>query len=100
MNNIVPAVVKGTEEAQVEDSQLAVTAADLRDQVFEPVIRQILHHITGQLERVEDAPGSPSVTAILLVGGFGSSTYLRKRVEKHFDGEDLPKIKVIQPVNA
>jgi hypothetical protein len=96
----VPAIVKATDDAQVKDSQLAVTAKDLRDLVFEPVIRQILQHITSQLERVEETPGSPEVSAILLVGGFGSSTYLRKQVENHFDGDALPKIKVIQPVNA
>ena len=93
-------MVKVAEDAQVEDSKLGVTAVDLKQLVFEPIIRQILQHITNQLERVEEAPGSPEVSAILLVGGFGSSTYLRKQVENHFDGEALPKIKVIQPVNA
>ena len=92
--------MKRQDEAQVEDSKLAITATDLRVNVFEPVIRQVLQHITDQLERVEQAPGSPGVSAILLVGGFGSSAYLRKSVEGHFDGEVLPKIQVIQPVNA
>lgn len=60
----------------------------------------ILDFLVQQLERVDEHPGSPSVSAILLVGGFGSSEYLRKKIAAHFDGEALPLIDVIQPVNA
>lgn len=68
--------------------------------VFDPVIRRIIILITGQLDRVEEALGSLDVSAVLLVGGFGSSEYLRRELERHFSGDDVPKLKVIQPVNA
>jgi hypothetical protein len=55
----------------------------------------IFQLIIGQMERLEEA-GGLSASAILLVGGFGSSEYLRKQIEEHF-GDD---VKVIQPVNA
>ena len=56
----------------------------------------IFQLIVGQMERLEEAPGELSVAAILLVGGFGSSEYLRKQIEGHF-GDD---VNIIQPVNA
>jgi tRNA A37 threonylcarbamoyltransferase TsaD len=72
-----------------------VTYTELKD-VFDAVIRMIFQLIISQMEKVEEAPGDLSVSAILLVGGFGSSEYLRKEIQEHF-GED---IKVIQPVDA
>jgi len=56
----------------------------------------IFQLIVGQMERLEEVSGDLSASAILLVGGFGSSEYLRKQIEEHF-GDD---VKVIQPVNA
>jgi hypothetical protein len=53
-------------------------------EVFDAVIRMIFQE------------AKLSASAILLVGGFGSSEYLRKQIEEHF-GDD---VKVIQPVDA
>jgi hypothetical protein len=64
--------------------------------VFDPVIAKIFDLIVKQMEKVEEAPGNLTVSAILLVGGFGSSEYLRQKVQEHFGDE----IKVIQPVEA
>jgi hypothetical protein len=64
--------------------------------VFDRVIRAIFDLIATQMERVEEAPGNLTVSVILLVGGFGSSEYLRKEIENHFGDE----IEVLQPVNA
>jgi hypothetical protein len=64
--------------------------------VFNAVIRMIFDHIIIQMERLEEKPGNLTASAILLVGGFGSSEYLRKEIENHFGDE----IKVLQPVNA
>jgi len=69
--------------------------------VFDPVIGMIIQLINEQLDRVDEAPGNLQVAAILLVGGFGSSEYLRRRIEQHFsEDDDIPGLKVIQPVNA
>ena len=64
--------------------------------MFDPVIRVIFQLIVGQMEKVEKAPGNLTVSAILLVGGFGSSEYLRKEIQEQFGDE----VRVIQPVNA
>ena len=69
--------------------------------VFDPVIGMIIQLINGQLDQVEEALGNLDVSSILLVGGFGSSEYLRREIEKHFSGcDDIPELKVIQPVNG
>jgi tRNA A37 threonylcarbamoyltransferase TsaD len=57
--------------------------------------------INDQLDRVEESLGNVKVSALLLVGGFGSSEYLRQEIKNHFNGEDdIPELRVIQPVNA
>jgi hypothetical protein len=79
---------------------LTLTVGELKI-VFDPVIEVIIELINGQLDRVEESLGDIEVSALLLVGGFGSSEYLRKQIEHHFNGEDdVPKLTVIQPVNA
>lgn len=65
--------------------------------MFDPVIDRIVMLIAEQIEGVAELPGKNKVSAILLVGGFGSSEYLRRKIEGNpiWEGTD-----VIQPVNA
>lgn len=66
------------ESIGLENGSLCLPAHELRDQVFEPVIEQVLQLIEGQLIQ------SPNLEAIFLVGGFGQSNYLFRRVEEVF----------------
>ncbi|KAF7732899.1 Heat shock 70 kDa protein 12A [Apophysomyces ossiformis] len=66
------------EDIGLENGSLCLPAHELRDQVFEPVIVQVLELIEGQLRQ------SPNLEAIFLVGGFGQSNYLFRRVEEVF----------------
>ncbi|KAG0173998.1 Heat shock 70 kDa protein 12A [Apophysomyces sp. BC1034] len=66
------------EDIGLENGSLCLPAHELRDQVFEPVIVQVLELIEGQLSQ------SPNLEAIFLVGGFGQSNYLFRRVEEVF----------------
>ena len=73
---------------------------DLRA-VFDPVIGAIVRLINEQLDQIEKAFGRLDISSILLVGGFGSSEYLRREIEKHFSGDDeMPQIKILQPQSA
>jgi len=73
---------------------------DLRT-VFDPVIGAIVRLINEQLDQIEKAFGRLDISSILLVGGFGSSEYLRREIEKHFSGDDeMPQIKILQPQSA
>ncbi|CDH58515.1 actin-like atpase domain-containing protein [Lichtheimia corymbifera JMRC:FSU:9682] len=63
----------------IEDGNLRITAEDLCEHVFEPVVRKVLTLIDEQLRQ------SPvALDAIFLVGGFGQSEYLRRRVIDEF----------------
>lgn len=89
------------EQIGIEDGKLTFTGEEMQ-QVFDPVIGMIIELINGQLDRVEESLGDVQVSALLLVGGFGGSEYLRMQIENHFSGddEDIPTLTVIQPVNA
>ncbi|CAO3672592.1 unnamed protein product [Rhizopus stolonifer] len=65
-------------EIGLDNGSLCLPAEDLKDHVFEPVIQQVLELIRGQLAQ------SPGLEAIFLVGGFGQSNYLFRRVEEEF----------------
>ncbi|KAF9006946.1 hypothetical protein BDQ17DRAFT_1423037 [Cyathus striatus] len=61
------------------NGQLSVPGILLRKEVFDPVISQVLQLIEEQIRRVEQ-----KVDALLLVGGFAGSHYLKQRVEEQF----------------
>ena len=65
------------------------------------MIGAIVRLINEQLDQIEKAFGRLDISSILLVGGFGSSEYLRREIEKHFSGDDeMPQIKILQPQSA
>ncbi|ORZ18357.1 hypothetical protein BCR41DRAFT_352236 [Lobosporangium transversale] len=66
-------------EMRLEDGLLAISAQEMRELVFDPVVNQVLGLIDGQLNQ------SQQCSAIFLVGGFGSSPYLHKRVQQEFE---------------
>ncbi|KAF9511542.1 hypothetical protein BS47DRAFT_1395045 [Hydnum rufescens UP504] len=56
------------------NGQLVVPLNDLRQQVFDPVVNQVLSFLEAQLKRVD------SVDVLLLVGGLSASPYLFNRI--------------------
>ncbi|KAF9413231.1 hypothetical protein BGZ94_000805 [Podila epigama] len=66
-------------DLRLEDGLLAISAQEMREVVFDPVVNQVLGLIDGQLYQ------SQQCSAIFLVGGFGSSPYLHKRVQQEFE---------------
>ncbi|CAM0136753.1 unnamed protein product [Umbelopsis sp. WA50703] len=75
------------EEIGLDEGVLCLTMQELRDEVFEPVVQDVLKLIHQQKSTVE------KLEAIFLVGGFGSSNYLFKRVQQEF-GNEVPLIGV------
>ncbi|KAI9496758.1 hypothetical protein BDB00DRAFT_881869 [Zychaea mexicana] len=63
----------------IEDGNLRITAEDLCEHVFEPVVQKVLDLIDAQV-RQSHVP----LDAVFLVGGFGQSEYLRRRVIDEF----------------
>ncbi|KAF9341132.1 hypothetical protein BGZ91_010763 [Linnemannia elongata] len=62
----------------LEEGVLCVSAEEMKAEVFEPVISDVLNLIREQLHQ------SQNCWAIFLIGGFGSSRYLEERVRKEF----------------
>ncbi|KAK7029838.1 heat shock protein 12B [Favolaschia claudopus] len=60
------------------NGQLAIPGKLLREAVFDPVVNEVLDLIARQLELPH------RIDALLLVGGFSGSTYLKTRIEEEF----------------
>ncbi|CAO3571550.1 unnamed protein product [Mortierella alpina] len=69
------------EAVGIDDGYLVLTAAELKENVFEPVVKDVLSLIQEQLTQAKDC------AAIFLVGGFGSSNYLYSRVKAQFSNQ-------------
>jgi hypothetical protein len=82
-----------TEDNGIQDGFLIVTRAEVRT-IFEPVVSEVQELVLNQIRDVERVGGH--IAAVLLVGGFGASDYLRKRLSLCVD----PEIIIMQPKNA
>ena len=82
------------EQARVYGGNFEITQDEMRG-LFDPVIDQIVELISAQVSKV--AQSSFNVSTILLVGGFGESEYLYKRVTRW---ADVKGIQVVQPRDA
>ncbi|KAF5964023.1 Hsp70 chaperone protein [Fusarium bulbicola] len=63
--------------------------------IFEPLISDIVCLVNDQVEAATEEKGDNPINCIFLVGGFGSSQYLKSRIE-----DENPDIQVIQPEDA
>ncbi|TFK37617.1 hypothetical protein BDQ12DRAFT_684989 [Crucibulum laeve] len=61
------------------NGQLSIPGNLLRVEVFDPVVNEVLRLIEEQTRRVDQR-----IDALLLVGGFAGSHYLKQRVEEQF----------------
>ncbi|MCJ1230796.1 hypothetical protein MMC12_007470 [Toensbergia leucococca] len=73
----------------IRRGRLRLTGTEVR-QIFEPVVQQVITLVLGQIQATQ----SP-VKAVLLVGGFGQSAYLRDRVR-----EAVGSVEVMQSPNG
>ena len=56
--------------------------------IFEPVIKQVVELVDGQVNAIREKKGR--VSGIILVGGFGQSNYLYTRLRQHFNSAPPP----------
>lgn len=70
------------EEARIDDGYMDLTAADLKDKVFEPVVKDILDLIRTFLAQVGDR-----CMAMFLIGQFGASEYVSRRVREELKSQ-------------
>ncbi|EMC96848.1 hypothetical protein BAUCODRAFT_70194 [Baudoinia panamericana UAMH 10762] len=84
------------EEAGLDSGFLIMSAQQVKD-IFEPVIRQVLELVDGQVQAIKSKDGV--VSGIVLVGGFGQSNYLYTRLKQHFNSVPPPPY-TEQPTHA
>jgi len=102
-NNIMDCEVPGLpddEDKGIEDGFLEITREEMKA-IFDPVIDEVLRLVQVQIDSVKRA-GHPPISLLLLVGGFGSSPYLYRRVQQHVANLPQPsgELKILQPPNA
>lgn len=71
-------------------------SGDVLQDIFDPIIKEIVRLVSDQLQRAHFKCGK-QVKGIFLVGGFGSSRYLKKCLDENY--EEMG-IQVIQPHDA
>ncbi|KAK4034205.1 hypothetical protein C8A01DRAFT_49366 [Parachaetomium inaequale] len=102
------------EEAGLDSGFLVMMAEQIKD-IFDPVVKEVCDLVQGQVDTLRAKGGI--VSGIILVGGFGQSDYLYRRLKNHFtsaapppyseiptnsniDLRERPSIEVMQPVYA
>ncbi|KAI0137281.1 hypothetical protein BJ170DRAFT_51403 [Xylariales sp. AK1849] len=75
------------EEAGLDSGFLVMTAAQIKE-IFEPVVKEVCDLVQGQVNTVRNRGGI--VSGIVLVGGFGQSDYLYRRLKTHFTSAAPP----------
>lgn len=77
-------------ELGITRGRYALKASDLRT-IFEPVVLEVIRLVKDQI-----TTSKVPIKAVLLVGGFGASNYLKERLRNSVDRD----IKIMQPPNA
>jgi hypothetical protein len=75
----------------IEDGKFKITQQQMKEFMFDPIVDQVLALIDGQLKRIPDV--SSEKIKLFLVGGFGQSKYLEKRIREEFD--DTNRVKML-----
>ena len=75
------------EEAGLDSGFLVMSAEQVKN-IFEPVIKQVVDLVEGQVEAIREKRGR--VSGIILVGGFGQSNYLYTQLKQHFNAAPPP----------
>ncbi|KAI1210451.1 actin-like ATPase domain-containing protein [Annulohypoxylon truncatum] len=75
------------EEARIDSGFLVMTADEIKG-IFEPVVKEVCDLVQGQVDGLRGKGGI--VSGIILVGGFGQSDYLYRRLKAHFTSAAPP----------
>lgn len=82
--------LSNNKELGISRGRFALKASDLQV-IFEPVIQKVIKLVQDQI-----TSSNVPIRAVLLVGGFGASNYLKERLRNSIDR----KIQIMQPPNA
>ncbi|KAM7213914.1 chaperone protein DnaK [Rhypophila decipiens] len=85
--------LENNKEKGIHRGRYTMKASDVRN-IFEPVVAEVIKLVEDQIKtsKLSKVP----IKAVLLVGGFGSSNYLKERLRNAIDRD----IQVLQPPDA
>ncbi|GKT57091.1 hsp70 protein [Colletotrichum tofieldiae] len=75
------------EEAGLDCGFMVMSAAEIKE-IFEPVVKEVCDLVQGQVTGIRSKGGV--VSGIVLVGGFGQSDYLYRKLKTHFTSAAPP----------
>ncbi|KAF2093151.1 actin-like ATPase domain-containing protein [Rhizodiscina lignyota] len=75
------------EEAGLDCGFMVMSGEQVKE-IFDPVVANVIELVEGQVDTIREKGGS--VTGIVLVGGFGQSNYMYKRMKAHFNSAPPP----------
>ncbi|KAI9271875.1 hypothetical protein BDA99DRAFT_602599 [Phascolomyces articulosus] len=78
----LPVQLRDLDDGCLDGGMLKLSCKELKNQVFDPVIDNVLSLIEKQYQQIPDG----RLNFLFLVGGFGSSRYLYQRVQNEFHG--------------
>ncbi|RPA90381.1 actin-like ATPase domain-containing protein [Choiromyces venosus 120613-1] len=82
--------------AGIEDGLFVIDREEMR-KIFDPVVQKVIQLVQQQ---VKESRQARQVKALVLVGGFGESEYLRRQLEAKITTKDGEKLIILQPPNA
>jgi hypothetical protein len=85
------------EEIGLDSGFLVMTAEQIKD-IFEPVVKEVCDLVQGQVDTLRAKGGV--VSGIILVGGFGQSDYLYRRLKGRFTTSAAPPPYTERPTHA
>lgn len=92
----MPFPVENGTSPHIKDYFLTLTSAEVKG-IFQPVIDQVIKLVDGQIRQLQIQ--GKAVSGIVLVGGFGQSSYLFNSLQDHASTMN-PAPVVLQPVHA
>jgi hypothetical protein len=82
----------------IEHDDFIIPYIDIEKHVFTPVVNAVLDLIHAQLKKLPD--GKQQLDAILVVGGFGKSNYLLKKIQDRFGQKPIGAEVIGKPPNG
>ncbi|KAI7855560.1 hypothetical protein BDC45DRAFT_604795 [Circinella umbellata] len=84
----LPESIHDYDDGCLDEGTIKLTAQELKQQVFDPVVERVLTLISQQYEQITDG----QLNYLFLVGGFGSSNYLYQRIQQVFQDTKVNQI--------
>ncbi|KAH7336643.1 hypothetical protein BKA65DRAFT_37690 [Rhexocercosporidium sp. MPI-PUGE-AT-0058] len=90
-----PEISREDDEAlDIEDGEMRLDPEDMRE-IFDPCVNRVLTLVDSQIDEISSQ--GATVKYILVVGGFGKSMYLLKRIRERYSARN---IEIVRPSNS